>query len=89
MGPIVEAGALEIAIAKFESQGHDQMQRCIGSRACASDVSGIWWNFWIDKDDLGHEINQTTVKRTEYIKIALLGRCLLRGCGCYVRAMAG
>ena len=52
MFPIIETGALELAILNREAERLDQMERAPRRGAQACDVSGIRGNQRLDEDDL-------------------------------------
>ena len=54
VGPVIEAGAFEVAILKGKAEGLNQMQRGPGRRAQSGDTAGILRNFRLVKDDLDH-----------------------------------
>lgn len=52
LGPIIEAGSLQIAVVGAKTQRVDQMKNGIGSSAKAGDTAGIGRDFRFDQNDV-------------------------------------
>lgn len=54
VGPVVESGAFEVAIADFKSQGTDQMKAGASGGAGSGDAACVGGDLWVDEDNVEH-----------------------------------
>src|SRR4030095_12044097 len=65
--PIVKTGAFEVPIVKGKPEGLYQVQRRVGRHTKPSNVAGVRRNFWLNQNDVEHEISQEPRKARKNI----------------------
>ncbi len=51
---VIQAGAAQLLVVKFKTQGADQMQLCAGIGAQTDDVAGVRRDLGLVKNDIEH-----------------------------------
>ena len=83
--PVVEAGALELAVGDREAQRLDEVQRAAGRGAESRDVAGVGWDLGFDQHDVQRNVAHRVGLDDPLVRLhqpfARRSSSLLRSCG--------